>query len=66
MDKKSKSSYGKYRCQYKQNPILTKLSADSGYPQDILLLHDQSPESSNYIEENKQNLKNFFKERIPA
>jgi hypothetical protein len=34
---KSKSSMGKsyekYRCQYKQKPILTKLSDDAGYPQ---------------------------------
>ena len=30
------SSYCKYKCQYKQKPILTKLNNDSGYPQSIL------------------------------
>lgn len=30
---KSKSCYGKYKCQYKQKSILTKLNNDSGYPQ---------------------------------
>jgi hypothetical protein len=63
----SLSSYGKYKCQYKHKPILTKLSNDSGYPQGILDSSlPSSPRENNFVEENKKNLKNFFKERIPA
>lgn len=60
-ESKGLSSYGKYKCQYKQKPILTKLNSDSGYPQEILQSQFNSPRDSNYIEENKKNLKNFFK-----
>lgn len=32
----SLGTYSKYKCQYKHKPILTKLSNDAGYPQQIL------------------------------
>ena len=62
---KSKSLYEKYQCQYKKKSILTKLNSDSGYPQDVLQCKGMSLKNSNFIEQNKKNLKNFFKERIP-
>lgn len=62
---KSKSLYEKYQCQYKKKPILTKLNNDSGYPQDLLHVKGDSFSHNNYVQSNKHNLKNFFKERIP-
>ncbi len=47
--KMSVSSYSKYKCQYKQKSILTKLSNDSGYPQDILAPSEYPPPNHNYI-----------------
>lgn len=60
-------SYSKYRSQSRTNPLLNKFNNDTGYPQDILTPSSLSFSSSrrNYLNLNKQNLKNFFAERLP-
>lgn len=58
-------SYTKYQPQYKRKSILTKLSNDSGYPQEILNPSETSRDKNNYLEENKKHLNNFCQERIP-
>lgn len=61
-------NYTRYRSQAKTNPLLNKLQQDAGYPQEILRPHppgQQSPRHKNYLLLNKQNLKNFFAERLP-
>ena len=65
IERPSKSSYAKYKCQYHKKAILTKLNNDSGYPQKILNPSDSPSTRQNYLEDNKKNLKNFFTDRIP-
>jgi len=58
------TSYSKYRCQYKTNPLLNRLHNDSGYPEEFLKTPIVKPHK-NYLSENKKGLKNFFSDRIP-
>ena len=60
VQRRTKSSYAKYKCQYHKKAILTKLSNDSGYPQDILNYPISSHPPQDYLNDNKKNLKNFF------
>lgn len=56
-------NYTRYRSQAKTNPLLHRLQQDAGYPQDILLTLPSSSDVSrpkNYLQLNRQNLKNFF------
>lgn len=60
-------NYSKYRSQSKTNPFLNKLNQDAGYPQDVLSPHSTIilRNHKNYLDLNKQNLKNFFSDRLP-
>ena len=58
-------TYHKYKSQCKTNPLYNKLNNDSGYPQDILANSGCILKRKNYLSLNKQNLKNFFSERLP-
>lgn len=59
------SPYRKYSKKSKKIFILNKLQIDSGYPQEILAKDHRGKSVDNYIESNKKNLKNFFKDRLP-
>ena len=62
----SNNDYRKYQNSNRKNPAYNKLFNDIGYPQEILV-HDLTMASNkNYVKENKKNLKNFFKERLPV
>lgn len=68
----AKPKYNKYKSQNKTNFLLHKLEEDAGYPQPILNHSDpffstrhSFHSTVDHISENKKNLKNFFKERIP-
>ncbi len=43
---------------------MNKMLVDSGYPQDVFV-KNISHKSQDFIEDNKKNLKNFFKDRLP-
>lgn len=48
----------------KKSILMNKMQIDSGYPQDIFA--KQIPHKDlDYVEDNKKNLKNFFKDRLP-
>lgn len=55
-----------YRKLNNPNTIFShKLTTDSGYPQQVLISHPIPSKPKNYLQQNKKNLKNFFKERLP-
>jgi len=43
---------------------MNNLQIDSGYPQDVFV-KNAPHKSHDYIQDNKKNLKNFFKDRLP-
>jgi hypothetical protein len=58
------SAYRSYSKAENTSIIMNKILVDSGYPQDVFF-KNISHKSQDFIEDNKKNLKNFFKERLP-
>jgi hypothetical protein len=48
----------------KKSIVMNKMQIDSGYPQDIFA-KPIPHKDLDYVEDNKKNLKNFFKDRLP-
>ena len=58
------SPYRNYTKKEHKKIMLNKVLIDSGYPQDVFATNPD-PKNHNYVEDNKKNLKNFFKDRLP-